>query len=267
MPMKPPDLHVHTRFSCDCHSTMLEMCHAALTSGVTEIGFTEHYDLIPSDPCFDFFNISGWWQELEHHRKEFAGDLTIYAGIELGEPHRYKEEMQAVLEQYPWDYALGSLHWVGDELIFDRDYFSREPDAAYRGYFHELREMAETAQFDILAHMDIIKRFGFDIYGVFDPARYEAEIRAVLSAIAERGLALEINSSQLRRSVAQSSPDRPVIDWFFEEGGRWVTLGSDAHEPAHVGHGLETGLAAALSAGFEGVARFRQGVPKPSEAV
>jgi histidinol-phosphatase (PHP family) len=110
--------------------------------------------------------------------------------------------------------------------------------------------------------MDVIKRFGFDIYGGFEPVRYESEIRAVLSAIANRGLAIEINSSQLRRAVAQSSPDRPVIDWFLEEGGRWITLGSDAHEPDHVGHGLEAGLAAARSAGFEGVARFRQRVPE-----
>lgn len=264
--MKPPDLHIHTRFSCDCHSNMRDMCRAALAANLTEIGFTEHYDLIPADPCFEFFDFAGWWQELERNREEFAGTLTIYAGIELGEPHLFKEEMRSVLEDYAWDYALGSLHWVGNELIFDRAYFDREPDTAYREYFLELREMAETAPFDILAHMDVIKRFGFDIYGSFDPARYETEIRAVLRAIGDRGLALEVNSSQLRRSVAQSSPDRPVIDWFFEEGGRWVTLGSDAHEPAHVGHGLETGLAASQKAGFESVARFRQRIPEPSEA-
>ncbi|MFQ5943969.1 MAG: histidinol-phosphatase HisJ family protein [Anaerolineales bacterium] len=266
MSVKPPDLHVHTHYSCDCHSTMLEMCRAALSAGVTEIGFTEHYDLIPEDPCFAYFDMGTWWQELERHRNEFAGELTIYAGIELGEPHRYLKEMKGVLDDYPWDYALGSLHWVGDELIFDRDYFTREPDAAYREYFLELGEMAEIATFDILAHMDVVKRFGFDLYGEFDPARYETEIRAVLHTIADRGLALEVNSSQLRRSVARSAPDRPVIDWFLDEGGRWVTLGSDAHEPAHIGHGLERGLTLVKSAGFEGVARFVQRVPEMSDA-
>jgi len=262
--MKPPDLHIHTNYSCDCHSSMLEMCRAAVAAGLTEIGFTEHYDLIPADPCFNFFDIAAWWHDLERHRMQFAGKLTIYAGIELGEPHRFMEEMQSVLEEYPWDYALGSLHWVGRELIFDRDYFNREADTAYREYFLELREMVEIAPFDILAHMDVIKRLGFDIYQVFDPARYEAELRSVLRIIANRGLALEINSSQLRRSVAQSSPDRPVIDWFFEEGGRWVTLGSDAHEPKHVGYGIETGLAAARAAGFGGVARYQQRSPVPN---
>ena len=170
--------------------------------------------------------------------------------------------MLAVLDEYPWDYALGSLHWVGEELIFSEDYFRREPDEAYRAYFQELRIMAETAPFDVLAHMDVVKRFGFDVYGAFEPSRYEEEIRAVLRAIAKRELALEINSSQLRRAVAQSSPDRPVIDWFYEEGGRWITLGSDAHKPAHVGHGLERGLSLIRKAGFEGIARFKQRVPE-----
>ncbi len=243
------------------------MCRAAISSGVAEIGFSEHYDLIPADPCFDFYDVSGWWQEIERCRTEFDGNLTIYAGIELGEPHRYRNEMQAILNDFPWDFALGSLHWVGDELIFDRDYFARDPDLAYRGYFRELREMAETAPFDILAHMDVVKRFGFDVYGSFEPERYESEIRAVLRAVADRGLALEINSSQLRRPVAQSSPDRPVIDWFREEGGKWITLGSDAHQPEHVGHGLEAGAAAARAAGFEGIARFRKRLPELAQDV
>lgn len=241
---------------------MAEMCRAAISTGVSEIGFTEHYDLIPGDPCFGFFDISAWWEEIERQREENAGVLTIYAGIELGEPHRYSKEMQAVLNDFPWDYALGSLHWVGDELIFSPDYFRRDPDEAYREYFRELREMAESAPFDILAHMDVVKRFGFDIYGSFEPERYETEIRAVLRAVADRDLALEINSSQLRRAVAQSSPARPVIDWFHEEGGKWITLGSDAHEPDHVGHGLDVGLAAAKAAGFEGVARFNKRNPE-----
>jgi histidinol-phosphatase (PHP family) len=114
---------------------MLEMCQSAVEAGVLEIGFTDHYDLIPADPCFNFFDLAAWWQELERCRHQFADSLTIFAGIELGEPHRYKDEMQAVLDEYPWDYSLGSLHWVGNELIFDQAYFKREPDEAYRAYF------------------------------------------------------------------------------------------------------------------------------------
>jgi histidinol-phosphatase (PHP family) len=252
-----PDLHTHTNFSCDCQATMVEMCRSAVAKGIAELGFTEHFDLIPQDPCFAYFDLSGWWAELERCRELFQGELTIYAGIELGEPHRHAEQMRRLLAEHPWDYALGSLHWVGEELIFDRNYFRKSPDEAYRSYFHELKVMAETADFDVLAHLDVVKRFGFEAYGPFEVTRYEAEIRAVLQAIAGRGLGLEINTSPLRRSVQQTSPAQPVIDWFFEEGGRWLTLGSDAHEPQHVGHELQAALQSAQAAGFAAAARYR----------
>jgi len=258
----PPDLHTHTNFSCDCRSTMAQMCRAAVANGVTEIGFSEHFDLIPQDPCYAFFDIPSWWAELERCRKLFEGSLTVYAGIELGEPHRFEKEMRQLLAEYPWDYALGSLHWVGEELIFGQKYFQKPADEAYRRYFRELREMAETADFDILAHMDVVKRFGFEAYGPLDIHRYESEIRAVLRAIAVRSIALEVNTSPLRRSVQQTAPTRPVIDWFLEEGGRWVTLGSDAHEPDHVGHELHAALVSVQAAGFSGVARFRSRLPE-----
>ncbi len=256
--LKLPDLHMHSNFSCDCQATMQQMCQGALDNGITLLGFTEHYDLLPADPCYDYLDLSGWWSELERCRQRFAGELTILAGIELGEPHRHSERMRRLLSEHPWDYALGSLHWVGDQLIFGTDYFQQPADQAFTDYFAELQRMIEGAEFDILAHMDVVKRFGFDIYGEFRIERYEAEVRAVLRALADRGLALEINTSQLRRPVGQTSPARPVIKWFQEEGGRHVTLGSDAHQPDHVGHALQFAASEAQAAGFAQPSWFEQ---------
>jgi histidinol-phosphatase (PHP family) len=238
------------------------MCRAAISKGFRAIGFTEHFDLLPEDPCFGYLDLDGWWRELERSRELFRDQLTIYAGIELGEPHRFISEMQQVLDGFPWDYALGSLHWVGDELIFATDFFRREPDQAYREYFEELADMAAVAEFDVLAHMDVIKRFGFDAYGDYDVLRYEEQVRAVLRVIASRGIALEVNTSQLRRPIRESSPAQPVLDWFREEGGQWVTFGSDAHEAEHIGMGFESVLADIEAAGFPGAAFFEGRQPR-----
>jgi histidinol-phosphatase (PHP family) len=259
--LKPPDLHIHSNFSCDCHASLAEMCQAAVAKGLSAIGFTEHFDLLPADPCYDFLDLPGWWREIESCREQFADQLTIYAGIELGEPHRFISDMREVLDSFPWDFALGSLHWVGDELIFGTEYFRREPDQAYREYFEELGQMASVADFDILAHMDVVKRFGLDVYGEYDVLRYEKEVRAVLKVIAKRGIALEVNTSQLRRRIGETSPARPVIDWFREEGGQWITFGSDAHEPDHVGMGLDLALVDIVAGGFPGIAHFQARQP------
>jgi histidinol-phosphatase (PHP family) len=259
--MIPQDYHIHTDYSCDCKATMKEMCQAAIEFGIGEIGFCDHYDLMPEDPCYSFFQADAWWESLQRCRKDFQGSLTIRAGIELGEPHLFQDEIQEILENYPWDYSLGSVHWVGSKIVFDPAYFNAPAEVAYRTYFLELAKMATHANFDILAHMDVVKRYGFDIYGVYDPLQFEREIRDVLSICAKRGIAMEVNTAPLRRPIQQVSPSPIILSWFLEEGGRWVTLGSDAHLAEHVGFGLETAMSSLRSAGFEDLASFKSRNP------
>ncbi len=260
----PHDYHVHTDFSCDCQASMSEMCRAAIERGIAEIGFSEHFDLNPEDPCHGFFEPGRWWDELEGCRHTFGSELAIRAGIELGEPHLYPGEMQELLDEYPWDYSLGSLHWVEGWLIFDRNYFRQAGVDPYRSYFRELARMAREAEFDILAHMDIVKRYGARYFGPLDPADYEAEIREVLRTCAARNIALEINTSTRRRGFEQASPSEAILRWFAEEGGRWITLASDAHFPEHLGYELDSALATVRSAGFDHLARFMKRSPEPA---
>ncbi len=260
---KPPDYHIHTRFSSDCLVEMSEMCRAAVDRGLSEIGFTEHLDLDPGDADLPPYRIEAWWEEIERCRHAFKGLLTIRAGIELGEPHRYPKTVQGVLQRFPWDYALGALHWVDSELIFHEAYFQRSAERAYLDYFEELGRMAEAGGFDILAHLDVVKRYAVEHYGRYDPARYEREIRGVLRTCVARGIALEVNTCTLRRPIGEMSPDRTVIDWYREAGGRWVTLGSDAHLAQDVGAGFDRAVATVQAAGFEHLARFERRQPSP----
>lgn len=237
---------------------MTDMCHAALEALIPEIGFTEHFDLHPQDACPNFFRVDEWWKELEACRDAFRGLLTIRSGIELGEPHCYPGVIRDLLSSYPWDYTLGSLHWIGDDLIFQQEYFKRSKHAAYKDYYQEMQCMAEDGEFDILAHMDIVKRYGFEHYGPFDPREFEASIRSILRTLAKRNIAIEINTITLRRSVNETSPSRQILHWFFEEGGQWVTIGSDAHTPEEVGFGLHQALSHLLELQQNNLASFHQ---------
>jgi len=261
--MIPTDYHIHTNFSCDSKAPMTEMCRAAIEFGIPEIGLNEHFDLNPDDPCYDFFQIDAWWEELQRCREAFRGSLIIRAGIELGEPHIYQEATHNLFESYPWDYSLASLHWIGTENVLDQSFFEKPEETAYKKYFRELFMMVIQAEFDILAHLDLVKRYGFDIYGSYSPRPYEAEIRAVLRALVERDLALEVNAFTLRRSVNQSSPSEEILAWFIEEGGRWVTIGSDAHQPEEVGFGLDQVMDSLQSVGFNHLSCFEARQQRP----
>ena len=189
---------------------MSEMCRAALNANITEIGFTDHLDLHPLDPDKNFFQPDAWWEEITRCREEFKEILIIRAGIELSEPHQHSEVVASVLDRYPWDYTLGSLHWVGDQLIFDHAFFTLREMDSYNNYFTELQRMVDVGNFDILAHMDMVKRYGFEHYGKYDPQKYESQIRSILKTIISKNIALEINTGPMRRSIKETSPSMQI---------------------------------------------------------
>lgn len=233
--------------------------------GIPEIGISDHLDVHPEDECCNFFKADAWWDELERCRTTFKGALTIRAGIEIGEPHRFQNAIEPIIQQYPWDYCLGSLHWVGDLCVFDRRYFDRDANIAYQEYFVELLNLVSNGDIDILAHIDIVKRYGHDIYGWYDPHPWENEIRSVLQKCAKRDIALEINTNTLRRNVGESTPCQPLLTWFKEEGGQWLTLGSDAHKTEHIGYKLNSCISKIQMAGFDRITRFESRKTIPLE--
>jgi len=147
--------------------------------------------------------------------------------------------------------------------IFNPLYFEQPEEHGYKDYFREMAKMVAETDFDILAHIDIIKRYGFDTYGSYDPHSFEDEIRTILRTCAERGFGLEVNTATLRRPVNQFAPAEVVLRWFCEEGGRWVTLGSDAHLPEHVGFGLVQAMDVIKSVGYSYLACFEARQPRP----
>lgn len=236
---------------------MAEQCSGAIAKGIPEIGITDHFDLHPLDECSGYF-VAAWAAEFDRVRAEFADRLIVRAGIEIGEPHLFQAETRALLAQYPFDYALGSLHWVGAEVVFDPKYFARPADEAFGAFFEELERMTRVGGFDVLSHFDVVVRRGLPIYGTYAPRRYADAIRAVLKNCIAHGIALDINSQGLRRQCGVLTPNVEVLQWYVELGGERVTLGSDAHNPQDIGADLETALAAARAAGLKYVTQFER---------
>ena len=250
------DYRMHSNFSCDGKATMAEMGEAAVANGVPEIGFTDHFDNHPKDECSGYFNFEPWAEELAKTRAQFAGRLIIRAGIEIGEPHLYQVEAAALLSRFPFDYALGSLHWIGDEIIFDRNFFNRPPKEAFGLFFEELERMTRVGGFDILSHFDVPVRVGFDVYGYYDPKEHEDAIRPVLRNCVERGIALDLNTRALGLAANVLTPGLDILRWYVELGGERITFGSDAHRPVRVGDGIPTAMTIAQEAGLRYVTMF-----------
>ena len=64
---------------------------------------------------------------------------------------------------HPWDYFLGSVHYLGDFPV-DRsaeDWKSEDVEARWREYFNVWTQAARSRLFDSLSHPDLPKKFNF----------------------------------------------------------------------------------------------------------
>lgn len=260
MPFSPIDYHMHSRNSCDTNIPMHEMCERALELDIPEIAFTEHYNEHQGDICKDKYSPENYFRDLEECRTRYAPHgLTIRAGLEVGEGHLYQSEVETMLSAYPYDFVLGSLHWTRGESIFNPQYFSaRSAHDAMTQYFIELAEMAEVSDYDCLSHIDVCKRFAYNVYNHFSITDWENVVRPVLAAVIKRGKGIEINTSALRMPVAQVHPGAECIQWYREMGGEVLTIGSDSHNPRQLGTGLDVALDVARAAGFTQLARYER---------
>jgi histidinol-phosphatase (PHP family) len=230
---------------------------AAQAAGVDEIGFTEH--------VYYFRQTRPLWH-VPYHTERCVYDIEVYAdavlrakdrglpvklGLEVDyEPGR-EDDTRELLEPYPWDYLLGSIHFIGDLSV---DGEPKLVDAvgvenAWRLYFHLLQRAALSGLFDSLAHPDVVKVFGDHVEG-FD-------YRPVADAIAAGGVAIEVSTAGLHKPVGRLYP-HPAFLAACRERDVPVTLASDAHSPDLVGRDFDRARKLLRSVGYETITVFER---------
>ncbi len=258
----PVDYHLHT-FRCGhARGRMADYVRAARKRGLREIGFADHIPLYFCPPERRPPALAMTESELPRYVDDVLGlraanpDLPVRLGIEADYVPGREAELAALLSKYPFDYVLGSIHYI-DGWGFDqpglRDgYRNWDPDALYRRYFLLVQEAARSGLFDVLAHPDLLKKFDYrpsgDLTGLY---------RETALVIAGAGACIEVNTAGLRAPAAEIYP-HPAFLAVCRELNIPVTLGSDAHLPEHVGFGFPEAVALLRRAGYDQVATFRE---------
>jgi histidinol-phosphatase (PHP family) len=248
---------VHTQFSWDApRGDMEATCRRAVEIGLPAVAFTEHADFTGGGHAgFHPLDVGAYRCEVERCRSLFPG-LRVLTGVELGQPHRFPAEAAALLAAGPIDRVLGSVHcvpWQGDLADVSVDGMLAPPRAVetVRSYFAELRALVESSEpFEVLAHLDYPKRYWPHAELTYREDDHEEEIRAVLRAAAARGSVLEVNTTRGAEPHRGLCPGPSVLRWWVEAGGRAVSLGSDAHDPARLAGGFELASGMIEAAGF-----------------
>jgi histidinol-phosphatase (PHP family) len=259
------DLHVHSTCSADGGSSITEYAARAQALGLVEVGLAEHVDFDPRDQDYGYLDLAGYDREMAAAQALVPG-IRLRQGVEIAYQTCREEEIRGWLAGQSWDFVVASVHLVDyadDWAIISEPrttggYFAQHnARQAYPPYFEELLRAARSGLADVLGHFDLVKRYGVDYYGPFEPAHYEDEIRSVLRAMVDNGLALEINTSGLRQTPGEPYPGLEVLRWYRQLGGAALTVGSDAHHVADLGAAIDDALSLARVAGFRAVATFK----------
>ncbi|MGE5618379.1 MAG: histidinol-phosphatase HisJ family protein [Sphingomonadaceae bacterium] len=265
------DYHVHTSRCGHAEGTMEEYVEQALALGLAEIGFSDHLHLywIPQeerDPGLAMAEeeLPRYVESVLRLRERYP-QIPIRLGLEADYIPGKEETLRRILTPYPWDYVYGSIHFIGEWGFDDPRYMERynrwDVDELYRHYFGLVKDAAATGLFDIMGHLDVVKKFGHR------PAGDATELyREVASALKAAGVAIEVSTAGLRKPVGEIYP-APALLAECARQGIPAGLGSDSHRPAEVGIHFDRALEALRAAGYRETVRFearrRRPVPLP----
>jgi histidinol-phosphatase (PHP family) len=255
------DCHFHSAHSYDSEVPLIAYCQRAWQLGFSHLCPTEHVDFDPQDFGYGYFDAGTYAQAVATCRQQFAGQLNVFKGVEIDYQRCFDAEVRIFLEQHSFDFIIGSVHYADGLYVGTALTEAYEADTAYRRYFNAVREAAASGLFDVIGHLDLLKRHGVRRWGHFDPRCYTHEIEAVLQAAVETGTGLEINTSGLRQAPGETYPGLETLRRYRELGGEVLTLGSDAHHLDDLGSNIRDGLALARAAGFKAMAVFVEGQP------
>lgn len=226
------DLHVHTEFSCDSDADMEQYVKRAMERNIHTICFTDHVDMNENDYGYNYYSPERYFEKFKQVKEKYDSHIKIYAGIEFGEPHLYADKLKE-LSRNPYDYIIGSIHWIGDMFPCQKVREQYSAKEFYTLYWEEVLKTVKQGGFDALGHIDFPKRYYGEIYYA------ETKIKDIFHRLLEKDMVIEINTSSLRKGHSETMPGRELLEIYKDCGGMYVTLGSDAHEVDDVGADIE----------------------------
>lgn len=229
------DYHIHTKRCKHAEGEMHEYVEKAIELNIPEIAFTDH---IPLPDDFDLPHRMGY-NELELYVKEIESlkyqypEIKIHAGIEADYYEGFEEYLNQTFRQFKFEIIIMSVHfiknWPKNNWVFSYHFPDKSINKIYSEYLQTLKKGINTGLFDIVGHLDLIKDENAPLLNT-----NKSEVLDILKCTKNQSMAIEINTSGLRKDIDEPYPNFDIIP-YLEKYQISITLGSDAHKPEQVG--------------------------------
>lgn len=218
---------------------------AADAAGISELGISEHIHRFAQ--ALEIWQHPFWVEQATDDLDayvHFLGANGLKVGVEMDYIHGREEQIESILDARPFDYVVGSVHFIGDGAVDHPDFDvwpmeGEDPEIVWSRYFETLAAAARSRLFDTLAHPDLVKVWGAgkpdpggDLRRFYEPA---------VEAIAEAGVAVEVSTAGLRKPIGELYP-APAFAELCVEAAVPFTLSSDAHVPEDLGRDYDRAL-------------------------
>ena len=232
----PADYHMHTPLCHHANGEPVEYAARAVALGLTEIGFSDHSPMRQDN--FDEWRMNSdklaeYVEKVERARREFP-QLTIRLALEVDYLPGQEEWIRELAATYPWDYFIGSVHYVSEDWAIDNpsklsEWKKRDPYEVWSVYFDWLTRAADSGLFEIIGHADLPKKFG-----IYPKRDCTPLFEKFLQAVARKNVAIELNTAGLRKDCKEIYPS-PQIVRLAKQHNVPITFVFQMHTPGEVG--------------------------------
>jgi len=250
---------MHTPLCRHATGEPTELAAQAVRLGLSEIGFSEHNPM-PRDDWDDWRlhqdDLDTYVKNVQQARRDHP-QLTIKLALEVDFVPGLEDWIKHLAARHPWDYLIGSVHYVSDFWALDNpnkisEWKNRDAFEVWTTYFERLTLAAESGLFEIIGHADFCKKFCF-----YPKQDCTPLFTKFLEAARRKGVAMELNTAGLRKDCKEIYPSPQIVQLAAQQGVP-ITFGSDAHAPHEVGMNFAEAVALAKSAGYTHYCRFTQ---------
>jgi histidinol-phosphatase (PHP family) len=240
------DLHNHTPLCNHAIGSPREFVLEAIKQGIDIYGFSDHAPMdFDKKYRMNFEDMTKYEAEIRELKEEFSDKIDIRLGYEVD----FTPVVDERVLKADVDYLIGSVHfldnWGFDNPEFIKEWKNRNVDDIYKEYFYLIEQMAKSAKFQIVGHLDLIKVFGYK------PKKdIKSLAKDAISAIKRANMSVELNVAGWRKPVKELYPSRELLEVCYEKDIP-ITFGSDAHKLEDIGYKYKEALNLAKEIGYK----------------
>ena len=236
-----------------------------VADGVVTLSLFDKQNINITNPIESVFVTVGYGKlekDINKIKEKYSKQIDIKTGLECGIQTHTIDKYEALLKKYNFDFIIFSVHQVDNKEFWTQDFQRDKTQKEYNeAYYKEMLEVVKSFKnYSVLGHLDLIIRY--DKKGIYPFEKVKPIIEDILKIIIEDGKGIEFNTSYTRYGLKDTTPSIDILKLYYKLGGNIITIGSDSHQPSHLGFHINEAKEILKNIGFKQFCTYNKMIPE-----